>query len=147
MATSKLAESGGVGTVAKDARKSAFDAIQQKAKRLSAKLGEADFDRDGNPIGPWAEMLAELDAWAKKYGVQFRTTEHVSGGGKGQGAGGATPRSHNACPGKMTTTERTDWVEGGHITIETTWTLRRQTIITGRCVYSCVGTIVDLQIE
>ena len=129
--------------VASGAQKSEFDAIQKKAKALGAKLTEADFDRDGNPVGAWAALLAELDAWARKYKVKFRTTAQVSGGGV---PGEPAPRSHTSCPGTMSTTERTDFVGGGHITIKTTCNLRRQTILTGRCVYSCAGEIVGMSV-
>lgn len=122
-----------------NSQKSDFDAIQRKARALGAKLTPADFDKDGNPVGAWAAMLAELDAWAKKYKVKFRTTEVVTPAGE---PGTPTPRTRGTCLGTMSTTERTDWVGGGHITIKTTCTLRRQTILTGRCVYSCVGEIL-----
>lgn len=117
-----------------------FAAIQRKAKSVGAKAGVAHFDADGNPQGEWAAVLAQLDAWAKKYKVRFRTTEHVTGGDRE----GPTPRTHSACLTTITSTDRTDFVGGGHITIKTTCNLRRQTLITGRCVYSCVGEIVGM---
>lgn len=120
-------------------RKREFDAIQRKTKALSATFSDADLDGDGNPTGAWADMLAELDAWAKKHRVRFKTTEVASGGGA---SGEPTPRTLHACPGTISQTERTDFVGGGHITIKTTCTFRRRTLITRQCVYSCVGEIL-----
>ncbi|HET7716952.1 MAG TPA: hypothetical protein VFK86_15120 [Bauldia sp.] len=126
------------------ARKREFEAIQKKAKALSATFGESDLDRDGNPIGAWATMLAELDAWAKKHGVKFRTREYDGGGSTGEAS---SVRAVHACPGTISQTERTDFVGGGHITIKTTCTFRRRTLITRKCVYSCVGEILGFQVD
>lgn len=144
MAKARTARSVGSGVAAPERRRE-FETIQRKAKLLSAKLGPEHFDKDGNAAGAWADVLAELDAWAKTYKVKFRTTERISGGEAGGGAGEPTPRS-SSCPGTTSSTERTDFVGGGHITIKTTCNLRRRTLL-GRCVYSCVGEITELALE
>jgi len=119
------------------ARVKEFEAIQKKAKTVAGRSPGTHFDSQGNATGEWAAVLAELDAWAKKYKVRFRTTDHVPGGGDP----GATPRAAD-CPRTFSQTDRTDWVGGGHITIKTTCNLRRQSRLTGRCIYSCVGEIL-----
>jgi hypothetical protein len=118
-------------------------AIKRRAKALSASLTADSLDADGNPTGAWKEMLAELDAWAKRHKVKLKTIERDSAEGV---AGDRVPRSQGMCLGTHSVTERTDFVGGGHITITTTCTFKRRTILTGRCVYSCVAEIVGLHI-
>ena len=118
-----------------------FDEINERATTLGKKLKIEDFDKDGNPTGAWAKILAEFDAWAKKHKVEFKTTERKRPPATSAG-GGPVVRTHHACPGTTTSTE-TFTAEGhGKITIKTTCTLRRQGIILDRCIYSCVGSFV-----
>lgn len=114
-----------------------FETLTKRSTPLGKRLKKEDFDREGNAVGEWAKVLAELDAWAAKYKVHLRTVEHESGGGA---AGGPTPRSHNACPGTTSAHETVDLGNGHKMGITTTCHLRRQTLL-GRCVYSCAGTI------
>jgi hypothetical protein len=128
------------------ARESEYAAIRKKGKALATMVGSTDFDAEGHPLGAWKDYLAELDAWAKRYRIRLKTVVVPSGDGAPAPAGGgmageAVPRSHTACPAHISQTERTDFVGGGSITIKTDCSLRRQTLL-GRCVYSCVGTIV-----
>jgi hypothetical protein len=124
------------------AQKRDFDKIIGRAKELSPTLSREDFDREGNPVpGPWANMLGDLDAWAKKYKVKVKTTEYKSGSGQ-PATGGLTTMAHHSCPGTTHSTEHVDFVGGGGFTIEHTCTLKRQTWL-GRCVYSCIGNIVS----
>jgi hypothetical protein len=113
-----------------------FEAILKRSTVLGKKLKREDFDPDGNAVGEWAKVLADLDAWAAKHGVKFKTTEHQSGSASPIGA---TPRTHAACPG---TTSYTETERLGHhrITTVTTCHLRRQTWL-GRCVVDCVEAV------
>lgn len=128
----------------KDAQRTELAAIQKKAKALSASLTAGSLDKDGNPTGAWAEMLAELEGWSKRHKVKLRTVE-VDPAGSAPG-GDRTPRSQGMCLGTHSITERIDFVGGSHITIKTTCTFKRRTILTGRCVYSCVADIIGLHI-
>lgn len=116
-----------------------FEVIQRKAKLVGSKALDTHFDSNGNPQGAWAEVIAELDAWAKKHKVKLRTREHVRGGGD---PGAPVPRVRIECPRQMSTTERFDYPGGGWTKVKTSCTLRRQTILTGRCVYSCASEVV-----
>jgi hypothetical protein len=80
-----------------------FDEINERATMLGKKLKLEDFDKDGNATGAWAKILAEFDAWAKKYKVAFKTTERKHPPATSAGAG-AVPRTHHACPGTTTST-------------------------------------------
>jgi hypothetical protein len=131
-------------TKAKDPLRTELAAIQRKAKALSPSLTAASLDKDGNPTGAWAEMVAELEAWAKKYKVKLREVERDSGGGDPDD--GRTPRTMGMCLGTHSSTERIDFVGGSHITVTTTCTFKRRTILTGRCVYKCVADIVGMHI-
>jgi hypothetical protein len=126
------------------AQKSEFAVIQARAKALSAGLKAADFDSEGNPLpGPWASMLGDLHAWARKYNVTLETHEHdhapAAGGAKapvGDAPAGATPRAYGGdCPGSFTKTEKKT-ISGYTYTYNYSCTLRRQTLL-GRCVYDC----------
>jgi hypothetical protein len=123
------------GTNAKPAKwseeqKREFEAITARSIPRGKKLTDKDFDKEGNPVGEWAKILTELDAWAAKYKVKFKTTEQASGGAA---AGeGVTPRSRS-CPGTVTETGRM----GEHHAVVTTCHLRRRRLI-GGCVYDCV---------
>lgn len=141
---SRAAATGKAALAKDDARRQELAAIQRKAKALSGSLTADSLDKDGNPTGAWAAMLAELDAWARKYKVRLREVERDSAGGDPDD--GRTPRSVGMCLGTHSVTERTDFVGGGHITIKTTCTFKRRTILTGRCVYKCVADIVGLQV-
>lgn len=125
-------------------RRSELAAIQKKAKALSATLTADSLDKDGNPTGAWAAMLAELESWAKRHKVKLREVERDGRGGDPNDD--RTPRTSGMCLGTHSVTERTDFVGGGHITITTTCTFKRRTILTGRCVYKCVADIVGFQI-
>jgi hypothetical protein len=141
MAATKMEKPGKGATKWSAAQKSDFDKIIGRAKELGKKLKPENFDKDGNPVdGPWAKVLGELDAWAKKYKVDFVTTQRKRSGGTTKA--GATPRSHTVCPGTTHSTERVDFTGGGSMTIEHTCTLRRQGLF-GRCIYSCIGQIVS----
>jgi hypothetical protein len=74
---------------------------------LSDKLTPKDFGKDGNPVrGPWADVLADLDAWAAKYKVDIWTTDHRRDA-LGSTAGAApVPMAATSCPGTTTSTER-----------------------------------------
>jgi hypothetical protein len=125
------------------AAKSEFAAIQARAKTLSAGPKRTDFDDDGNPRpGPWASMLADLHAWAKKHKVKLETDEHAPAK-DGAAAGGATPYVYGgSCPGSFTRTETKK--HSGYAYVYTyNCTLRWQTWL-GRCVYDCTGSY-DLQ--
>ena len=124
-------------------QKKDYEFINGRSRALGKRLKRDDFDKDGNAVGEWAKVLAELDAWAAKYKVKFRSTEHETGGGPS--ASGATPRTHTVCPGTTTSTETTNFEGGGHITIVNTCHLRRQTWL-GRCVFDCVGEITSMHI-
>lgn len=128
----------------KDPLRTELAAIQKKAKALAPSLTAASLDKDGNPTGAWAEMVAELEAWAKKYKVKLREVERDSGGGDPDD--GRTPRTMGMCLGTHSSTERIDFVGGSHITVTTTCTFKRRTILTGRCVYKCVADIVGMHI-
>lgn len=122
------------------AAKSAFDAIQARAKALSAGLKRSDFDDDGNARpGLWAALLADLRAWAKKHKVTLETHEHAHGAGAapgGDAAAGAVPRAYGGdCPGSFSKTEKRT-VYGTTYVYNYSCTLRRQTWL-GRCVYDC----------
>lgn len=125
------------------AAKSEFDAIQARVTALSAGLKREDFAEDGTPRpGPWATMLADLHAWAKKHKVKLESHEHVhkpDKGAAGGGVGGATPYVYGgSCPGSFTKTETKKHY--GYTYVYTyKCTLRRQTWL-GRCVYDCTGT-------
>lgn len=130
------------GVVPDNAIKAAMDEfaqLQRRAKLIGSKNLDTHFDADGNPQGAWAEVIAALDAWAKKHKVKLKTREHVSGGGT---PGTPTPIVRVECPRQMSTTERFDWPGGGWTKVKTSCTLRRQTILTGRCVYSCASEVV-----
>jgi hypothetical protein len=120
-------------------QKSEFDAIRARAQALSPGLKRTDFDNDGNPLpGPWASMLADLHAWARKYKVTLETHEHdhTPGAAVGAPAGGATPIAYGGdCPGSFTKVEKKKVY---NVTYTNTYncTLRRQTLL-GRCVYDC----------
>jgi hypothetical protein len=122
------------------AQRSEFDAIQARAKALSAGLKRTDFDADGNPLpGPWASMLADLHAWARKHKVTLEQHEHdhapPAGGSDGAPAG-VTPYGYGGdCPGSFTKVEKKKVY---NVTYTNTYncTLRRQTLL-GRCVYDC----------
>jgi hypothetical protein len=122
-------------------QRSEFAAIQARAKALSPVLKRTDFDADGNPLpGPWASMLADLDAWARKHKAKLETHEHdhtqAAGAGVGAPAGGATPIAYGGdCPGSFTKTERKK-VYGTDYIYNYSCTLKRQTLL-GRCVYNC----------
>jgi hypothetical protein len=122
-----------------DAASKEFALLQRKAKLVGSKALDTHFDKDGNPQGAWAEVIAELDAWARKHKVKLSTREHVSGGGD---PGAPVPTVRTACPRQMSSTERFDWPGGGWTKVKTSCTLRRQTILTGRCVYSCSSEVV-----
>jgi hypothetical protein len=117
-----------------------FALIQRKAKLVGSKALDTHFDSNGNPQGAWAEVIAELDAWAKKHKVKLATREHVAGG---RDPGAPTPRARAECPRTFSTTERFDWPGGGYTDVKTTCTLRRRTILTGRCVYGCASEVTD----
>lgn len=123
------------------AAKSEFDAIQARAAALSSSLKREDFDDSGNPRpGPWATMLADLHAWAKKHKIKLETHEHAHEPEKGGApAGGATPYVYaGGCPGSFTKTETKKHY--GYTYVYTyKCTLRRQTWL-GRCVYDCTST-------
>lgn len=124
------------------AAKSEFDAIQARVRALSAGLKREDFEEDGTPRpGPWATMLADLHAWAKKHKIKLESHEHVHKPDKaapGGAAGGATPYVYGgSCPGSFTKTETKKHY--GYTYVYTyNCTLRRQTWL-GRCVYDCTG--------
>ncbi len=122
------------------AAKSEFDAIQARATALSARLKREDFAEDGTPRpGPWATMLADLHAWAKKHKVKLERHEHDHGVGAAPAAGGVTPIGfHGTCPGSFTKTE-TKKHYGYTYVYNYKCTLNRQTWL-GRCVYDCTGT-------
>jgi hypothetical protein len=144
-ATKPASRAGASAKTAKDdTRRQELAAIQKKAKSLSASLTADSLDKDGNPTGAWAAMLAELEAWSKKHKVKLREVEYDSVGGAP--GGDRVPRTSGMCLGTHSVTERTDFVGGGHITIKTTCTFKRRTILTGRCVYKCVADIVGLQV-
>jgi hypothetical protein len=115
-----------------------FAAFQRRAKLVGSKALDTHFDSNGNPQGAWAEVIAELDAWAKKHKVKLATREHVSGGGD---PGEPVPRARTECPRTFSTTERFNWPGGGYTDVKTTCTLRRQTLLTGRCVYGCASEV------
>jgi hypothetical protein len=126
------------------AQRSEFEAIRSRAKALSAGLKRTDFDSDGNPVpGPWASMLADLDAWARKHKVKLETHEHdhapAAGGAApagGDAPAGVTPYGYGGdCPGSFTKTERKK-VYGTDYIYNYSCTLKRQTVL-GRCVYNC----------
>lgn len=126
------------------AQKSEFAAIQMRAKALGAGLTRADFDTDGNPLpgGPWAALLADLDAWARKYNVTLTRQEHdhapAAGGAAAAGAAGAeaTPLIFRGeCPGSFTKVEKRKFADFTQVHT-TSCTLRRQTWL-GRCLYDC----------
>jgi len=117
-------------------QKREFAAITRRARALSQKLKPDDFDREGNPVdGPWAKMLADLDAWAKKHKVEFKTTERdqkdlIPDSG---------PAPIIRCPPMTTYTEKLTFPPGSgmrDISIKYTCYLRRQTLF-GRCVFEC----------
>ena len=141
--TKPAARGAGKSAAPAPGRTEEFNAIIRKAKLRGRKGSEGYFDADGNAAGPWADMLAELDGWAKRNKVRLSTREVDSGGGALPG--GATPRSHTVCPTTTSSTERIDFVGGGHITILHTCTLRRQRLISGKCVFSCVGEILEYE--
>ncbi len=121
------------------AAKSEFNAIQARVRALSAGLKREDFGEDGTARpGPWATMLADLHAWAKKHKIKLESHEHTHEPDKG-GAGGATPYVYGgSCPGSFTKTETKK--HSGYTYVYTyNCTLRRQTWL-GRCVYDCTGT-------
>jgi hypothetical protein len=123
------------------AQKREFNAIQERAKALSPVLKRTDFDADGNPLpGPWASMLADLRAWARRHKVTLEAHEHdhapAAGAAAGAPAGGATPFAYGGdCPGGFTKVERKK-VYGTTYIHTYTCTLSRQTWL-GRCVYDC----------
>lgn len=123
-----------------EARKSEFDSIRRRASALARQLTTDDFDEDGNAKGAWAEMLAELDAWAKQHKLKLVTREFDQRAQAGASSGG-TARSHTTCPGTMTSTETVGFMDGSSIKIKHSCTLRRTTLL-GRCVYSCVSELV-----
>lgn len=115
-------------------KKHEFEAIAKRSTVLGKKLTRDDFDKEGNAVGEWAKVLAELDAWAAKHKVTLKRTEHQGGGGSG--ATGATPLAHHApCPGTTSFTETIPLGRGKIVTV-TTCHLRRQTWL-GRCVFDC----------
>ena len=116
-----------------------YDAIARRAEALGKKLKPEDFDKKGNPVGPWAKVVADLDAWAKKYKVKLKTEEHDHGQ---PGGAGGTPKpmiGGGFCPGRTTSTEVIDNMDGSKFTFNHECTLRRKTLL-GRCVYSCTST-------
>src|SRR5687768_1727156 len=91
------------------AQRREFDAIEERARVLSAKLTPKDFDADGNPVrGPWAEMLADFDAWAAKYKVDVWTTDYRRDALVSPAGGTPVPMTATSCPGTTTSTERFD---------------------------------------
>jgi hypothetical protein len=113
------------------------DAIEERARALSAKLTPKDFGEDGNPVrGPWADMLADFDAWAAKFKVDVWTTDYRRDALVSPSGSAPVPMTATTCPGTMTSTERFDFEGGYRITLTTTCKLRRQTLL-GRCVFSC----------
>jgi hypothetical protein len=117
-----------------------FEKITAQSNRLGQQLKAEDFDKEGNPVGAWAKVLNELDAWVAKYKVDLKTTEHESGKTRSAKPAGKPETRASACPGTTTATE-TVQVNGGSFTIKTTCHLRRQTLL-GRCVFSCASVIV-----
>ena len=117
------------------AAKSEFDAIQARVKALSAGLTRNDFGDDGNARpGPWAALLADLHAWAKKHKVTLETHEHDHG--MAAGPAGAAPRAYGgSCPGSFKKSEKRTYY-GTTYVYNYTCILRRQTWL-GRCVYDC----------
>jgi hypothetical protein len=115
----------------------AFDAIEKRTRVLSDKLTPKDFGEDGNPArGPWADVLADLDAWAAKYKVDIWTTDYRRDA-LGSTAGAApVPMAATSCPGTTTSTERFDFERRYWITLTMTCKLRRRQTLLGRCVFS-----------
>ncbi|MCB1503256.1 MAG: hypothetical protein KDK07_26350 [Bauldia sp.] len=138
VATKPASGAGATSKAAVAAAMKEFALIQRKAKLVGSKALDTHFDSDGNPQGAWAEVIAELDAWAKKHKVKLSTREHVTGGGD---PGAPTPRVRSECPRTMSTTERFNWPGGGYTDVRTTCTLRRRAVLTGRCVYSCASEV------
>lgn len=115
-----------------------YQAIRKRAVALSGKLTDADFDPKGNPVGRWAKIVGDLEAWAKKHKVKLETHEHDHGTG-GATAGGATPYAGTYCPATTTSTETFDLMNGGKYTFNYDCTLKRKGLF-GRCIYKCTGT-------
>jgi hypothetical protein len=87
--------------------------------------------------GAWAKVVDSFDAWARKYKVKVETSRHDHGGGTGAG-GGPVPRT-SGCPAITRDQEN---VSRTHI-IVTTCLFKRRTI-TGRCVYKCYSSEIDI---
>jgi hypothetical protein len=138
-ATKPAARSGATSQAAVAAAMKEFAAIQRKAKLVGSKGLDTHFDSKGDPQGAWAEVIAELDAWARKHKVKLATREQITGGGD---PGAPTPRARRECPRTFSSTERFDWPGGGHTTVKTTCNLRRQTLL-GRCVYGCASEVTE----
>jgi hypothetical protein len=109
-----------------------YKAIQGRAERLGKTLTDADFDAQGKPVNAdWSRLLADLDAWAAKYGVKLTTQERAHGGG------GPVPMHAGGCPGSFETEHTYLFtLSGRKVYHYTACTLRRRTLL-GRCVYSC----------
>ena len=117
-----------------------YDAIARRAEALGKKLKPEDFDKKGNPVGPWAKVVADLDAWAKKYKVKLKTEEHDHAAPRSApgGAAGTPTPTGGYCPGTTTSTEVIENMDGSKFTFKHECTLRRKTLL-GRCVYSCTS--------
>ena len=114
-------------------QKSEMDAISRRANTLAKTLTRESFDRRGNPVdGPWKQVLADLDAWAAKHGLELQTNEYDR---DTMVPGNATPLAGANCPAATTASE-TYTAPGFSITMKYKCYLRRQTLL-GRCVYSC----------
>ena len=117
-------------------QKREFAAITRRSRALAPKLGPDDFDREGNPVdGPWAKLLSDLDAWARKYKVELKTTERE----RDTIIPGSGPVPIIRCPPVTTYTEKLTFPAGSgmrDISIKYTCHLRRQTLL-GRCVFDC----------
>ena len=89
--------------------------------------------------GPWASMLADLHAWARKHKVTLESHEHDHAPAAGGDApAGATPYYYGGeCPGSFTKVERKKIYEVTY-TFTYVCTLRRKSLL-GRCVYDCTG--------
>jgi hypothetical protein len=109
-----------------------------RAETVAKRLNAADDDEAYRlEEGAWAKVLESFDAWASKYGVKVKTGQDGHGPGTGAG-GGPVPRT-SGCPAVTRNQENI----GETRIIVTTCLFKRRTW-TGRCVYKCYSSEVNV---
>jgi hypothetical protein len=114
------------------AKRQEYAALKARAAAIGMHLRVVD-EAQSRAIeaGPWARLMADLDAWAAKYNV--KTHEHTVAGSDDPPPSGATPRFHSAgnCPTEIIQRDPS----GRFVTADCFF--RRKTLFGHNCLYTC----------